>query len=99
MGQVSAITGVQRRRVWSAEQRLELVSAAFSLGARVAEVARRADVCTRQLYRWRRELTPSAPPMAFLPGVVTQDVGPAPAAARSAITIVLLGLAAPEGRT
>ncbi len=94
MGQVSVITGVQRRRAWSDEQRLELVSAAFSPGARVAEVARRADVCTSQLYRWRRELTPSAPPMAFLPGVVTQDVGPAPAAAaagRAAITIVLPG--------
>ncbi len=93
MGQVSVITGVQRRRVWSDEQRLELVSAAFRPGARVAEVARRADVCTSQLYRWRRELTPSAPTMAFLPGVVTQDVGPAPAAvtARSAITIVLPG--------
>ena len=92
MGQVSVITGVQRRRVWSDEQRLELVSAAFSPGARVAEVARRADVCVSQLYRWRRELTPSVPPMAFLPGVVTQDVGPAPAAAgRAAITIVLPG--------
>ncbi len=93
MGQVSVITGVQRRRVWSDEQRLELVSAAFSPGARVAEVARRADVCTSQLYRWRRELTPSAPLMAFLPGVVTEDVGPAlsVAAARSAITIVLPG--------
>jgi transposase len=89
MGQVSVITGVQRRRIWSDEQRLELVSAAFSPGARVAEVARRADVCTSQLYRWRRELTPPAAPVAFLPGVVTQDVGPAPA--RAAITIVLPG--------
>ena len=88
---MSVITGVQRRRAWSDEQRLELVSAAFSPGARVAEVARRADVCTSQLYRWRRELAPPTPPMVFLPGVVTQDVGPAPAAGRAAITIVLPG--------
>ena len=69
------------------------MSAAFSAGARVAEVARRADVCTSQLYRWRRELMPSVAPVAFLPGVVTQDVGSAPAAApaRAAITIVLPG--------
>ena len=43
--------------------------------------------------RWSRDLTPP-PPVAFLPGVVTQDVGPAPAAAaagRAAITIVLPG--------
>ncbi len=94
MGQVSVITGVQRRRVWSDEQRLELVSAAFSPGARVAEVARRADVCTSQLYRWRRDLAPPTPPMAFLPGVVTQDVAPSPpvaAAGRAVITIMLPG--------
>ena len=94
MGQVSVITGVQRRRVWSDEQRLELVSASFSPGARVAEVARRADVCTSQLCRGRRELTPSAPRMAFLPGVVTQDVAPSPpvaAAGRAVITIMLPG--------
>lgn len=93
MGQVSVITGVERRRSWSDEDKLELVAAAFAPGASVAEVSRRADVCTSLLYRWRRQLTVPAASMAFLPSVVTQDVGPAPAAAaaRAAIIIVLPG--------
>ena len=51
MGQVSVISGVERRRTWSDEEKLELVTAAFAPGANVAEVSRRADVCTSLLYR------------------------------------------------
>ena len=93
MGQVSVITGVERRRFWSEGQKLELVAAAFGPGASVADVSRRADVCTSLLYRWRRALSAPAPPMAFLPAVVDADVAPLAAAptARAAITIVLPG--------
>ena len=93
MGQVSVISGVERRRTWSDEEKLELVAAAFAPGANVAEVSRRADVCTSLLYRWRRLMRAPAAPLAFLPSVVTEDVGPTPAAAaaRAAITIVLPG--------
>jgi transposase len=93
MGQVSVISGVERRRTWSDEEKLELVAAAFAPGANVAEVSRRADVCTSLLYRWRRLMRAPAAPMAFLPSVVAEDVGSAPAAAaaRAVITIVLPG--------
>jgi transposase len=70
MGQVSVITGVQRRRIWSDEQRLELVSAAFSPGARVAEVARRADVCTSGPAPARAAIT------IVLPGGSTVSIDP-----------------------
>jgi transposase len=33
-----------------------MVAAAFAPGAVVADVARRADVCSSLIYRWRREL-------------------------------------------
>ena len=93
MDQVSVISGVERRRTWSDEEKLELVAAAFAPGASVAEVSRRADVCTSLLYRWRRMMRATAAPLAFLPSVVTEDVVPTPAAAtaRAAITIVLPG--------
>ena len=93
MGQVSVISGVERRRTWSDEEKLGLVAAAFAPGASVAEVSRRADVCTSLLYRWRRMMRATAAPLAFLPSVVTEDVVPTPAAAtaRAAITIVLPG--------
>jgi transposase len=33
-----------------------MVAAAFAPGAVVADVARRADVCSSLIYRWRRQL-------------------------------------------
>lgn len=56
MAQIQIINGVERRRRWSKEQKQELVAAAFAPGATVSKTARQADVCTNQIYRWRREL-------------------------------------------
>lgn len=55
MSQVDIITGPERRRRWSDEQKRTIVAAAFAPGAVVSEVARRADLCTSLIYRWRRE--------------------------------------------
>lgn len=57
MSHVEVITGIERRRRWSAEQKRAIVAAAFAPGAVVRETARRADVCSNQIYRWRRELS------------------------------------------
>jgi transposase len=67
MGQMSLITGGERRRNWSDEEKLKWVAEAFGPGGIVADVARRADVGTGQLYRWRRKFQPE--PM-FVPAVV-----------------------------
>ena len=53
MGQVHFFTGVERRRRWSDDQKRAIVAAAFAPGAVVSEVARRADVSTGLIYRWR----------------------------------------------
>ena len=50
------ITGPERRRRWSEEQKRAIVSAAFAPGAVVSEVARRAEICPGQIYRWRQDL-------------------------------------------
>jgi transposase len=50
------ITGPERRRSWGEEQKRAIVSAAFAPGAIVADIARRAEVCAGQIYRWRQEL-------------------------------------------
>jgi len=55
MGEVHVLSGPERRRRWSDEQKDALVAAAFSPGAVVRDIARQADVCTSQIYRWRRE--------------------------------------------
>lgn len=60
MGQMQVITGVERRRRWSEVQKRAIVAEAFAPGAIVSDVARRADVCGNQIYRWRQELRSKA---------------------------------------
>jgi transposase len=75
MSRIEVISGVERRRRWSAEEKRRLVSAAFAPGAVVSEVARRADVRPNQLYRWRRDFYPTS--AGFSEVVVTGDFPPA----------------------
>jgi transposase len=60
MAQIQIISGVERRRQWNKEQKQALVAAAFAPGATVADIARRADIKTCLIYRWRRELKEEA---------------------------------------
>lgn len=55
MAQVQVITGPQRYRAWTLEQKQALVARAFAPGAVVTDVAREADVSASLLYRWRRD--------------------------------------------
>ena len=56
MARVEVITGRERRRRWSEEQKRAIVAASLVPGAAVSDVARRADVGPGQIYRWRQEL-------------------------------------------
>ncbi len=56
MARVELITGPERRRRWSEEQKRAIVAASFAPGAVVCEIARRAEVSPGQIYRWRQEL-------------------------------------------
>lgn len=56
MGQVTVFSGPERRRRWSDDERLRILSEAFAPGACVARVARRHDVSTSLVYTWRRKL-------------------------------------------
>jgi transposase len=73
MSQVTIISGMERRRSWTADQKLALVQEAFSPGACVADVARRADIRTNQLYRWRARLMAKARECeGFIPVVLSE---------------------------
>ncbi len=52
---ITLITGNERRRRWSDEERAQNMAEIAEPGVVVADVARRADVCTSLVYRWRRE--------------------------------------------
>ena len=56
MARVEVISGIERRRRWSAEEKKAIVAEAFAPGAKVTVVARRADLHNGQLYRWKRQL-------------------------------------------
>src|SRR5512144_2118622 len=60
MSRVEVLSGPERRRRWSADQKRSIVAAAFAPGASVCEVARRVDVVPGQIYRWRHELRSAA---------------------------------------
>lgn len=56
MGQITVFSGPERRRRWTDEQRLQILTEAFAPGACPTEVARRHDISTGQLYTWRNKL-------------------------------------------
>ena len=56
MGQVTLLSGHERRRRWSEEERLRILAEAFAPGACVSEVSRRREVSTALIYTWRRKL-------------------------------------------
>ena len=59
MARVEVITGPERRRRWTEEQKRAIVAASLEPGAVVADVARRAEVGADQIYRWRQQFARS----------------------------------------
>ena len=88
MGQTIVIAGPERRRRWSAEQKRALLTEAFSPGGNVADVARRADICTSLLYRWRQSHLAERRAPAFVPAVMV-DAPPAATASKSDAVIMV----------
>jgi transposase len=94
------ISGVERRRRWSAADKLRIVAEADEPGAKVAEVARRHEISRSILWTWRKQaraggLKMSDPP-DFLPVVVdTASAMDAPIAAASAPSAAPLPTEAP----
>ena|SRR5579862_5566436 len=68
---IEVITGRERRRRWSTEEKLRIVGETFEPGASVGEIAARHDVYPGLLFTWRRQFrdgrfSPSREPL-FLP--------------------------------
>jgi transposase len=83
------LIGVERRRQWSDEQKLRVLSEVGIDGASVAEVARRHDITRQHIYQWRSEMRrrceASLAPATFLPVQLaagdnngSEDTPPAP---------------------
>jgi transposase len=55
-GTIEIITGKERRRRWSVEQKLRIVAETQEAGVRVTGVAARHDVYPSLLFLWRRQV-------------------------------------------
>ncbi len=62
MAQVEVITGADRRRSFTLEEKQRLLAEAFSPGVNVKAFCRRRDIASSSLYTWRRELARLATP-------------------------------------
>jgi transposase-like protein len=83
MARVEVITGPERRRRWSNEQKRAIVAESLAPGAVISEVARRAEVYPGQIYRWRQELRATAE--GFAPVLIAPPEMPAPIATNGAV--------------
>lgn len=88
-GVVEIITGRERRRRWSVEQKLTIIAETREAGARVRDVAARHDLCESVVFAWRRQaregiLVARAAP-AFLPVRMREATSPAVMGASSSM--------------
>lgn len=56
MGRIEILTGVERRRVWTDEDKLRILEEVDASRSGVAEIARRHDILPQQIYTWRKKL-------------------------------------------
>lgn len=68
---VEVLTGPGRRRRWSADEKARIVAETLVPGARVSEVARRWQICSQQVFGWRRAMRQD------LPSVLREPTTPA----------------------
>jgi transposase len=96
---VEVLTGPGRRRRWSAEDKSRIVAETLLPGARVSEVARRWQVCSQQVFGWRRGAkcrleqptdAKGSAPAAFVPIVAETATVAAPAAAAPVVIEIKL---------
>lgn len=96
---IEVITGAERRRKWSAEEKAEIVAESLAEGVVVSEVARRHGLSPQQLFGWRarlrdavRSTAPSSdtPPPAFVPAIVENEP-PSSAAPALSTTVMAMG--------
>src|SRR5229473_303533 len=90
MARFEVITGPERRRRWSEDQKRAIVAESFAPGAVVSDVARRADISAGQIYRWRQELRGHCQVEALQRRLGAMEFGLMPRWSPCAIALLLL---------
>src|SRR5271170_6969464 len=90
MGQITLLTGPERRRRWSEDERQRILAAAFAPGAVVADISRQFEVSTSLIYKWREQAMVGKPATTFAPAMLAAEPSPAAPLLESAAIIVEL---------
>jgi transposase len=61
MTQAMILSGPERRRRWSAAEKLRIIEESLAFGSSVTEVARRHDIHPNLLHLWRRQARERSP--------------------------------------
>ncbi len=99
---MEVLTGPERRRRWSDEEKSRIVRDAQEPGVRYADVARRHDISAAQLYQWRvalregRLIDPCGGSIGFLE--VAIDALDVAAAVEAPVVATPIEIALPGGR-
>lgn len=97
---VEVITGMERRRDWTDEQKLSIIAESCQDGVVISDVARRHGLRPQQLFNWRNEFRKRKTGLvcggtpAFAPVMIADDrpsAAPAEVAVAPLIEIVLGG--------
>ncbi len=85
---IEIVTGRERRRRWSVDEKLRMVAATYEPGACVKQAAAAHDLYPGLLFTWRRQvregtLAPAATPV-FLPVRAAAAVAPPPVVSEAA---------------
>src|SRR5215217_6530393 len=86
---LEVITGVGRRRRWSAEDKARIVAESLDPATTSSAVARRYGLHASQLFTWRQQLAAVRKAPEFVPVVVAESGAAAPAEMAGQIEIVL----------
>ena len=90
MAQITLLTGPERRRRWSDEERERILAAAFAPGAIVANISRQFEVSTSLIYKWREQaLAAGQFGSAFAPAILAGEPMPVKASAPEPAAILI----------
>jgi transposase len=81
-GQAGSDSARRRRRLWSDDEKRQIVAETLAPGASVSIVARRHDLNANMLFTWRRQigaagLLPAGDAVTFVPAAITAEASPA----------------------
>ena len=92
-GRVEVISGVERRRRWSGEEKARITAESFVAGAHVSDVARRHAMSLGLLHHWRRlaRQAGSSAEAAFVPVLPAEETSETESSGSGAMIEIALG--------